>query len=825
MIYAFDINKLDVVCKNAKIIILTDSVKYHTAKFKFSEDWEHFSKTAYFINKSNDKDEKDISVPMFLGENETVCLIPWEVLTREGQLIVSIQGVQDDTEIWTKMNRPIVLQKSDKDSNIIPQEPTIPIYNQLLNKLDSKGDSISFEDDTLSLKSGDKVLSTARIKDETKDYESLLNIPTLNNIEIKGNKTANDYNIGNGLKVDEAKVTYKGEEISFKDFVAQYLKDNETFAKLIENKARKFDVDSPLSKELGSGENADILKLKDKSIDKQFLAQSIVDILENIEDIDFADYSQYSTENNFYDLSQLDENKTIFVNKAGYVGIANSFLYDWQAEELTQKQNNVIYINANSFITVNNGENGYKSIYFITDENQYYFERITSNNDWKLYRTNLNAVYQTWQFAEQLDKTKQDNLISGENIKTINNESILGNGNFELPKSPITIISPTTISDETKLKEGLYYSNTSGSVLIQHSTSDATGLPLSIEKGTFLIIQEYSNQSLVLYSDVRKMTNYDDYINGLQVQSIFWNNGEIVKSSSQNPFAQIKDASQNIDLLTNILNNAIIDKEENQFVVTSILNNETGRNNLKTIGIDNSLKIENEELSVNANNLDISNSNLTYDNTTTTLKNFVDVVNETFTNIENNQTSTIVKATNTTPYVELSVSGRYDISTNGTILIKEPSTKETTELYVTKGDIIYVSTYGTSDTGQVLHHIDFIRLYSGDGINSLGIEYHKIAYNESKQKVINERKELTHSIETFWDMITPLLEIQKDQLISSEGIDDETGTPIFKVISLGMGLKLENNVLSLDIANGDNLKYGTLTQSEEINKNEVVSNE
>ena len=196
------------------------------------------------------------------------------------------------------------------------------------------------------------------------------------------------------------------------DYYAQF-KDNETVAKLIENKARNFDVNSPLSKEIGNGENADILKLKDKSIDKQFLAQSIVNILENIENIDFADYSQYSTEDNFYDLSQLDENKTIFVNKAGYVGIANSFLYDWQAEEPTQKQNNVIYINANSFITVNNGENGYKSIYFITDENQYYFERITSNDDWKLYRTNLNAVYQTWQFAEQLDKTKQDNLISG----------------------------------------------------------------------------------------------------------------------------------------------------------------------------------------------------------------------------------------------------------------------------------------------------------------------------------------------------------------------------------------------------------------------------
>lgn len=463
MIYAFDINKLDVVCKNAKIIILTDSVKYHIAKFKFSEDWEHFSKTAYFINKSNDKDEKDISVPMFLGEDETVCLIPWEVLTREGQLIVSIQGVQDDTEIWTKMNRPIVLQKSDKDSNITPQEPTIPIYNQLLNKLDSKGDSIYFEDDTLSLKSGDKVLSTTRIKDGTKDYESLLNIPTLNNIEIKGNKTANDYNIGNGLKVDEAKVTYKGEEISFKDFITQYIKDNEAFAKLIENKAKKFDVDSPLSKEIGSGENADILKLKDKSIDKQFLAQSIVDILENIENIDFADYSQYSTENNFYDLSQLDENKTIFVNKAGYVGVANSILYDWQAEEPTQKQNNVVYVNVNNFITVHNDNNGYKAIYFITDENQYYFEKLTTNDDWKLYRTNLNATYQTWQFAEQLNKIKQNILISGENIKTINNESILGAGNIEflfndLKNLPITPILKDSI-ELTTLSDSFYIIN------------------------------------------------------------------------------------------------------------------------------------------------------------------------------------------------------------------------------------------------------------------------------------------------------------------------------------------------------------------------------
>lgn len=587
MIYAFDINKLDVVCKNAKIIILTDSVKYHTAKFKFSEDWDNFSKTAYFINKSNDKDEKDISVPMFLGENETVCLIPWEVLTREGQLIVSIQGVQDDTEIWTKMNRPIVLQKSDKDSNTMPQEPTIPIYNQLLNKLDSKGDSIQFEDDTLSLKSGDKVLSTARIKDKTKDYESLLNIPTLNNIEIKGNKTANDYNIGNGLKVDEAKVTYKGEEISFKDFITQYIKDNETFAKLIENKARKFDVNSPLSKEIGNGENVDILKLKDKSIDKQFLAQSIVDILENIENIDFADYSQYSTEDNFYDLSQLDENKTIFVNKAGYIGIANSFLYDWQAEEPTQKQNNVIYINANSFITVNKGENGYKSIYFITDENQYYFERVTSNDSWKLYRTNLNAVYQTWQFAEQLDKTKQDNLISGENIKTINNEPILGSGNFELPKSPITVVNE---SKYTFKENGLYY-----------FTKECEG---KINNDTYTIpsysIMIYAKrEDCDTYLKIAPPRDFDDDPAIATFEYNINNRKGNVKTVSLLSFAEA------VNMYFMAITDAVT-AETNKIVTTGNVDEETGFTTLNTSGIGNGLKLENQELSVNTEGLDIS---------------------------------------------------------------------------------------------------------------------------------------------------------------------------------------------------------------------------
>ena len=50
------------------------------------------------------------------------------------------------------------------------------------------------------------------------------------------------------------------------------------------------------------------------------------------------------------------------------------------------------------------------------------------------------------------------------------------------------------------------------------------------------------------------------------------------------------------------------------------------------------------------------------------------------------------------------------------------------------------------------------------------------------------------------------------------------GRPDFKAVTLGNGLKFENGVLSLDIENGDNLKYGTSTTAEANEVNERYSN-
>ena len=66
-------------------------------------------------------------------------------------------------------------------------------------------------------------------------------------------------------------------------------------------------------------------------------------------------------------------------------------------------------------------------------ENNLYDEYIYKNNAWELIGTsqiNLNS--------------KQDTLVSGTNIKTINNESLLGSGNVNLYKSGTTTQRPTT---------------------------------------------------------------------------------------------------------------------------------------------------------------------------------------------------------------------------------------------------------------------------------------------------------------------------------------------------------------------------------------------
>lgn len=169
MIYSFSVNKLDISCNNARKIILTDSVQYHIAKFKFDESWDGFSKTIWFKNKSSNVDDEDVVIPVILGDGDTFCEIPWEVIKRKGLFVVAVQGISGDTEIWTKDKKPIIIEESDKSGDTVPPEPTIPIYNQIINLLSNKGDNLQYSQNILSLKSGDKTLSSVIVDTGNKE--------------------------------------------------------------------------------------------------------------------------------------------------------------------------------------------------------------------------------------------------------------------------------------------------------------------------------------------------------------------------------------------------------------------------------------------------------------------------------------------------------------------------------------------------------------------------------------------------------------------------------------------------------------------------------
>lgn len=169
MIYSFSVNKLDISCNNARKIILTDSVQYHIAKFKFDDSWDGFSKTIWFKNKSSNVDDEDVVIPVILGDGDTFCEIPWEVIKRKGLFVVAVQGISGDTEIWTKDKKPIIIEESDKSGDTTPPEPTIPIYNQIINLLSNKGDNLQYSQNILSLKSGDKTLSSVIVDTGNKE--------------------------------------------------------------------------------------------------------------------------------------------------------------------------------------------------------------------------------------------------------------------------------------------------------------------------------------------------------------------------------------------------------------------------------------------------------------------------------------------------------------------------------------------------------------------------------------------------------------------------------------------------------------------------------
>lgn len=183
----------------------------------------------------------------------------------------------------------------------------------------------------------------------------------------------------------------------------------------------------------------------------------------------------------------------------------------------------------------------------------------------------------------------------------------------------------------------------------------------------------------------------------------------------------------------------------------------------------------------------------------------------------------------------IKVSGKYNIYANGIFRLGHPrAVADFTplEIKVNKGDTIYLK-FSKTETDCLCDIV-----YIGDIGKNIPDDYdYKYSSIDVWSGQLGFAIDATEYDTTFWEMVEGakgtadeigdyLCDLpcrRTGGLVYS--IPKEYGRPEFRAVTLGDGLKFENGVLSLDVENGDNLKYGTSTQSKETNKNEVTANE
>lgn len=149
--------------------ITSGSVNVCTARFEFSDDWRGLTCKAVF------KAGKEFRAVLLDESGE--CVIPWEVLTSHGHpLMAGVFGSADDTALpttWASLGTILEGVPGDGDGS---KPPTPDLWEQ---ELDRKGDALAYDGLNLSLKSGEKTLSSVEIAGGggggTSDHRALAN--------------------------------------------------------------------------------------------------------------------------------------------------------------------------------------------------------------------------------------------------------------------------------------------------------------------------------------------------------------------------------------------------------------------------------------------------------------------------------------------------------------------------------------------------------------------------------------------------------------------------------------------------------------------------
>lgn len=129
MNYIFTVKQQLVTCNQSYIV--ADSVDFCQASFVFDNEWDGYTKTVLFTNRT-----KKINKSVLLDDTNT-CYIPWEIITGLGYMSITIRGDKEDSIGTTaQMCCPIPIYKSGADKDVdFNNLPTPDVYNQILQQL------------------------------------------------------------------------------------------------------------------------------------------------------------------------------------------------------------------------------------------------------------------------------------------------------------------------------------------------------------------------------------------------------------------------------------------------------------------------------------------------------------------------------------------------------------------------------------------------------------------------------------------------------------------------------------------------------------------
>ena len=299
----------------------------------------------------------------------------------------------DGTVIEGNSNVKLTLLSLEPDTSNFATKDEIPDVSELATKseLNTKQD-VLVSGTTIRTLNGVSLLGSGDIQFEegSGDYTNISNKPSINGVELSGNKTSDDLGLAAKSDIPD---------------VSEFVKESELPTQYIV-------------------EEGAALQAGDEQHEFNIKSGGRVTVNSNNEVVTYTPYPGETGRK----MLVLANNDSLTGTKTDGTGAPLAFMSKWDKIEIG---NSITSLNLNSLngeITINDDK-----VIATTDQIPEAYDDTQLRNELQQTETGVATANSE---IEKLKSGKQDTLVSGENIKTINGTSILGNGDITIETGP-----------------------------------------------------------------------------------------------------------------------------------------------------------------------------------------------------------------------------------------------------------------------------------------------------------------------------------------------------------------------------------------------------